>query len=122
MVADVVDEDVHASEMCDDLVAHALHVVPVADVSLEGRCFASVRADAISCRLGTGGRAPVVNGDGCAFHGERLRDCSAEAGSRAGHERDPALESPAHRAPFVAGGQTRRRSRQRRAKTASPPI
>src|SRR5690606_6661344 len=80
-------------EAHDDLIDHALHVGPAADIANHHERFAAGFGYRLGGRVG-GAFVDVVDGDAITRRGELERDAAADPASAAGHQRDAAAPRP----------------------------
>ena len=89
----IVDQDIEAAEIFDDVIDHRLHGGEVGDVGLVGFGLAAFRGDLADQSVRFVARTAVIDGDARALGGEAQRDLAADAAGRARHQGDFAFQS-----------------------------
>ena len=97
----IVDQDVEAAEILDDVIDHRLDRGKIGDVGLISLGLAPLRRDLADERIGFLRRTAEIDGDVGAFFGEAQRDFAADAAGGARHQGDLVFQSEIHVRSFT---------------------
>ena len=100
----IVDQDVEAAKILDDVVHHGFHGGEIGHVGLVGLGLAPFRDDLVDQDFGILARTAVVDGDIGAFGGKAQRDFAPHAARSSGYDRDLASQAQVHVRSFTVCG------------------